>query len=465
MDLLGGYNSDSDSDESSDAKLPVSATIASVKSSMAIRTAQDTKLHPPTVSKPKRKADKKKRVIGKKLLKLSSVLPEHILNQLQQGGGGDSKQKHIINDDSDDDSTDDNSINGDKKKPLARRKTTTPTAKDYSRDEGLMGLLSELSKSKSSISAKKQSSSKILGSDKPFTPPVQEEEDDDDPSEMQQSPAASAEKPKASTRSQSAPLGAAFLTTTVETIRKRKGSTSVRNIHEDSTTASVDDAQGTASVHSSSQESSVPRPPISNAAPKPQITPSLRSAAPPVRIPSNSYYSQNAYAPAAVSNYLRHPKEHSSAGNPVGARSLQQQQQQQQQQQRQAKKKKPLSRKKQMEQMLRAGKLDQVEGDHQVEGVAHEYNLDGDAAVAAASVMTSSGAGVRVVPTSSYDPSLGGTSASTKVTSRQKYSNQLNSLLASAASLETQRAQNPHLMGQKGKRGAHNAAMKRKYGW
>ena len=118
-----------------------------------------------------------------------------------------------------------------------------------------------------------------------------------------------------------------------------------------------------------------------------------------------------------------------------------------------------------MEQMLRAGKLDQIEGDRQLEGGTHEYNLDGDAAAAAASMMASSAAGVRVVPTSSYDPSLGGTSMSTKVTSRQKNTNQLNSLLANAASLETKRIQNPQLMGQKGKRGLHNAAMKRKYGW
>lgn len=118
-----------------------------------------------------------------------------------------------------------------------------------------------------------------------------------------------------------------------------------------------------------------------------------------------------------------------------------------------------------MEQMLRAGKLDQVEGDHQLEGVSHEYNLGGDAAAAAASMMASSAAGVRVVPMGSYDPSLGATSMSTTVTSRQKNTNQLNSLLANAASLETKRVQNPHLMGQQGKRGLHNAAMKRKYGW
>ena len=117
-----------------------------------------------------------------------------------------------------------------------------------------------------------------------------------------------------------------------------------------------------------------------------------------------------------------------------------------------------------MEQMLRAGKLDQVQEDHQLEGQAHEYHLDGEEAASMMAASTSA-AGVRVVPTGSYDPSLGVTTKSTNVTSKQKNSNQLNSLLASAASLETQRAQNPHLLSGQRKRGTHSAAMKRKYGW
>lgn len=254
MDLLGGYDSDSDSDQSNDEKLPVAVT-ASTTSSIPVRSAQDTKHHPPTKSvsnKPKSKADRKKRVMGKKLLKLSSVLPEHILNQLQQGGGGSSKEKHNAGNDSDD-SSDDDSEDGDIKKPASRRKTTTPSttsSKDYSRDEGLMGLLSDLSKSSSSASSRKPSSSQILGSDKNFSPSVKEE--NNSPA-TQQSPTRSAERPKAATTTtKSEPLGAAFLTTTVETtIRKRKGPATVRNIHEDTTISPPNGTRATTSVHAS----------------------------------------------------------------------------------------------------------------------------------------------------------------------------------------------------------------------
>jgi hypothetical protein len=122
-----------------------------------------------------------------------------------------------------------------------------------------------------------------------------------------------------------------------------------------------------------------------------------------------------------------------------------------------------------MEQMLRAGRLDQVQGDHELSGVSHVYHQDADLhAGSAAMSSSSSGVGVRVVPTGAYDSSLGKTAVTTDVTSRQKTSNQLNSLLANAASLESHRAQNPqyHLMGgARGKSGSHRATAKRKYGW
>ena len=119
-----------------------------------------------------------------------------------------------------------------------------------------------------------------------------------------------------------------------------------------------------------------------------------------------------------------------------------------------------------MEQMLRAGKLDQVKGDHQLSGVSHVYTMEGDALPPAAATSHTSSAGVRVVPTGSYDPSLGATSMSTDVTSRQKTTNQLNSLLANAASLESHRAQNPQYhLGVAKKAGSQRATAKRKYGW
>ena len=453
MDLLGGYNSDSDSDDNNAAE-STSAVSRPIRSDRSIKLPPSTSSAP---TKTKSKADKKKRVMGKKLLKLSSVLPEHILNQLQQGGGGDSKDKRNESDDSYDSSDDDNQ--GGDEKPISRKRTTTttgPTAasstRDYSRDEGLIGLLSELSKSNSSTSSsRKESSTKILGSEKLFATSTQA---DDGPSAVQQLTVPSAEKPK--TR-KSEPLGAAFLAATVETtIRKRKEPTLVRNIHDDNTSPSSE-VPGGASVHTTSnkESSTVPRPHISNAEQKPRIQPFLRSAAPPVRSLPSTYRPHNTYVPVVSQQSTNSSYEQRRQQVDTNRNSHHQQ--------HQPRKKKPLSRKRQMEQMLRAGKLDQVQGDHQLEGVAHVYNLDGDAAAAAASVISSSG--VRVVPTGSYDPSLGATSMSTSVSSRQKNSNQLNSLLANAASLESQRAQNPHLMGQQGKRASHNASMKRKYGW
>ena len=117
--------------------------------------------------------------------------------------------------------------------------------------------------------------------------------------------------------------------------------------------------------------------------------------------------------------------------------------------------------------MLRAGKLNEVQGDHELQGVAHVYNQQGEHPSSVAVSSTGSSSEVRVVPTGSYDATTGATSASTNVSSRQKNSNQLNSLLANAASLESQRAQNPQFqsMSGAGKSGSHRASAKRKYGW
>ena len=413
MDLLGGYNSDSDSDESN---APVAVKVT--------RMMTPKKLPPASESK----ADKKKRVMGKKLLKLSSVLPEHILNQLQQAGGGKSKSNGTDDDNSDSSGDEDE---------MPRRKTTpkaaTAPARDYSKDEGIMGLLSALSKSNASASRKP---SKILGSTELYS-----EKSDEEPSAI--SSPEPLEKPKAKATT-SEPLGAAFLTTTVETVvRKKKEPAAVRSIHGDSTS--------TTSVHVSNPKPSVPRPTARIAPPQPRVqtASSLRSAAPAVRHP----YTMHAQS-RQPANY--EPTQHYNPQQPQ--RGYQHQQQ--------PKKKKPLSRKRQMEQMLRAGKLDQVEGDHQLSGVNHVYTMEGDAALPTAATSHTSSAGVRVVPTGSYDPSLGSTSMSTDVTSRQKTTNQLNSLLANAASLESHRAQNPQYhLGVAKKAGSHRATAKRKYGW
>lgn len=490
MDLLGDYNSDSDSnsgsDENKSAKFPSAASVAAttiVKTetrTKEIRATQDIKTRSmaSTTTATKSKTDKKRGVIGKKLLKLSAVLPEHILNKLQLSGGVIKEKNRKFND-NDYDSSSDDSSDGDYDNPSCRKKTTTPIAassRDYSKDEGLMGLLNELSKSKSS--SKKNPPTKVLGSDAIFSPTIGGH--DDEPTTPLSQPLKKEQEARSVTSSE--PLGASFLTTTVETTkRNRKEPTTARIIHDNRSDRQIDyrkedkTVAETAYKHTSNQIFTVPRSSSSTIAPPQRIKPtsSLRLAAPPVSAPSKTYSSHKLEAYAQVaSQHSRGSKQAEKNGrndqicnqnyqdekiiNPMGEGMR-------------MKKKKKLSRKRQIEEMLRAGKLDEVQGDHELEGEAHVYKYDGDHAGSATSMMSSSSdeVRVRVVPTGSYDASSGATSLSTDVTSRQKNSNQLNSLLANAASLQSHRAQNPqfHLMGVKGKSGSHRATAKRKYGW
>ena len=68
MDLLGGYDSNSDSDAEPIAPAPQPPVMPNKSIAMEDK---------------KKKSNLKR---GKKLLKLSSVLPEHIWNQLSKGG-------------------------------------------------------------------------------------------------------------------------------------------------------------------------------------------------------------------------------------------------------------------------------------------------------------------------------------------------------------------------------------------
>jgi hypothetical protein len=111
-----------------------------------------------------------------------------------------------------------------------------------------------------------------------------------------------------------------------------------------------------------------------------------------------------------------------------------------------------------MEQMLRAGNLQGLStGDViELEGASNVYQpMDTNAAAA------ETHHGIRVVPTTHYNPGAGMSAASTDISGKQRGKHQLNSLLASAASLESQRLQNPTTQ----KMSSHRATAKRKYGW
>jgi hypothetical protein len=69
--------------------------------------------------------------------------------------------------------------------------------------------------------------------------------------------------------------------------------------------------------------------------------------------------------------------------------------------------------------------------------------------------------GIRVVPTTHFNPGAGMTAVSTEISGKHRGKHQPNALLASAASLESQRARNPTSQ----KMSSHRATAKRKYGW
>ena len=501
MDLLGGYNSDSsdsDSDSDSNDKVIVQTTAAAaaaaitnnaITEKLTTTTTTSAKNNNNNINKKINKADKKKRVIGKKLLKLSSVLPPHILNQLQQGGGGggddteDSSDDDNGNDNNNDESDDDNKNKKNKHRKTTPKLAPKTTTRDYSKDSGLMGMLQELSKSKSINSSssfnKNNKQSKILGGD-----------DDSIPTEMDsQSKTKSSETKAASSTSESSTkstfsLGDAFVTATVETIKRKRTqqptTTKVRNIHENvgSSQETQKDLKKEKQQQEEEEDSSdriisssstisavprvsstplytnrLPRPSTSTIAPPPRgrgmATSSLRPAAPHSGLSSttssSNYY--NTYTPVTQSTSTSTSTASNNLGGGGGGKG----------------KKKQLSRKRQMEQMLRAGRLDEVQGDHELQGVAHIYNAPSEygsssgAAAAAAAVDS-----IRVVPTGAYDPATGTTSTSRDVTGTQKNKNQLNSLLANAAALENHRMQ---IGGTSNTANAYKATAKRKYGW
>jgi hypothetical protein len=424
MDLLGAYDSNSDSEDDevpqnrNDAKpadgenLPATKNIASTSAksrSAALKASASTKSS----------AKDKKR--GKKILKLAAVLPEHIWNQLTAG--------NAAGEDDGDDSEDDNKRGKDTR---VETQNTAKPAKSIqqkaSQDSGLQSLLNELPKSKSTVLSQPPN---ILG---------QNIENDAEDNTTEETPANN-------TPHESSSLGFAFLTSTVETTRrKRNAQDNVENIHakkEPPSSAPTKKAPPVATASSSlayaslpSRPQAVPRPTASRVAP-------LRPAAP---MPTNSHHLGAAAAPFAT--HQQHPNasyatsQQTFSSRPAHAISG----------------KKKQSRKRQMEQMLRAGNIHEFEGDHEIEGTAHTYTPDVETGP------TYQAHGVRVVPTTSYNVGAGTTVATTDISGRQRTKHQLNSLLASAASLESHRLNNPHLTGT-GRGTTHRASAKRKYGW
>ena len=420
MDLLGGYDSNSSSDDDNDND-------NDDKDNSTDHHHHHHHVSPPPP--PPKKPNKK----GKKLLKLQAVLPEHIWNQL-------SNAHDAMDSDDEEQDKQNKSVQMQRRNEKAASSTGTssnPTTSSSAKDPDLWNLLQSLPKSKSNSNS---NSNSILSKEKTTILGGQENDDDDDDQQESESK---------STSHQHQPLGAAFLTSTVTTVRKKKKShIQVRDIHANNATAAVplvetvavDAPPRTPLVETVAVDTPPRLPPPPRSVPVQSIAPRVRTAAPAV---NRSYTA--AAAPYPSSNVSPYANTAASYSNyPTTAN---------QQQQPSASKKH--SRKRQMEQMLRSGQTANIDFDAQLQGQApNDYVPQSNDNASYQSH------GLRVVPTQRYDTSSG-LQASTQITGKQKSKHQLNSLLANAASLDSQRMRNPNSQNTN----SHRATAKRKYGW
>ncbi|KAL3928635.1 MAG: hypothetical protein SGBAC_012563 [Bacillariaceae sp.] len=442
MDLLGGYNSDSDSDDAS-ASPPLSSQPKPSATKPTVAAKPAPSLTNPSFNKKTAKSASSSNRKGKRLLKLQAVLPENIWNQLSNGN---------LQKDSDDEDSDEENKG---KRTITSRKRTKPASGNINASENpgdksdLTNLLQALPKSKAGAGRSGGSSGKSFLHDS-----------DDFSETIVGAPSSSTAEAK---KSSPAPLGAAFLSTTVETVRKKKagGTSTVRDIHgqsssrmqndtdSDGESGDNDNAADNATAASKQLPSSHASVPSSNSVPRPRISSISSSrgsaisriAAPTVSVSRNQQQPQPSYPlPPDVMPYattVSYPVATSVPplqGKPGG---------------------KKISRKREMERMLRQGNLAGVTTDVHLEGQAHVYQPPQEQQQQAYQKH-----GVRIVPTSQYNTSTGGMAASISISGKQRGKNQMNALLSSAVSLEAQRARSP-VPQQKVQR----ANAKRKYGW
>lgn len=387
MDLLGGYDSNSDSD-SEDIAPPKPPARRSAHASKADVTNQK-----------KKGASNRK---GKKLLKLQAVLPDHIWNQLSNGNAQQ---------DSDEEDED-----GKKNNPKTKSKAKTPKGPRLPGDNvDMTNLLDSLPKSKTGSTFLGGRS--ILGQDSNSTT------------------IKAASAPSSS-------LGSAFVTSTVETVRTKKSvPTAVRDIHSSKVNTAVETVNEDGEEVADEQDET-PKPRAMSLHPVASSMPSVprpRMAAPPINNRARtaaraaaSGYEQPAYPTLPIAQpHLQWQQHHPTATNTKR------------------------SRKRQMEQMLRQGNLEGVSSDVHLHGQDNVFEIPQDQQQA-----SQQSHGIRVVPTSQYNPGAGAAAATVKISGKQRGKNQMNALLASAASLEAQRARNPLPQ-----QNIHRSNAKRKYGW
>jgi hypothetical protein len=402
MDLFAGYGSSSDEEENN-PKQNETKVVSAVTATAAVSTAASS-----SSSKSKSTTAAMRR--GKKIISLSAVLPQHILDQLTKAEGA--------SDDSDSDDEDENDYNH---KVGTRKPNPKPPVESASlgnssnnaKDKGLASLLSDLQ------AAPTQG---LIGSKKKKT----------------ETNSVASEK-----------MGAAFLSSTTTTSTTATSAVEatqhgeVRDIHSHSSSSSL--PVETRKAAPSLSRVAAPRPaaplrrPISAAPPVAPLPPK----APPIPRPA---YPQ----PTASAQQQQHSYPDSYPETETATPNTQQS--------------KKRSRK-ELERALRGGNMDiiddredglQVQSMQQVQPDAYTPQEESYAAVPVH--------GVKVAPTAMYDPSAGQAVVGTSAAGVKRGTNQINQLMASAANLEQQRTQGiGATANQAGK--THRANAKSKYGW
>jgi hypothetical protein len=397
MDLFAGYGSSSDEEENDPKQ---------VSSAVALTAATAAAASSKSVTAATRR--------GKKIISLSAVLPQHILDQLTKSQvGGASDDSDDDDDDDNDDDNDDKVGRKPKPKPPAESESASSAkiiSSNISEDIGLSQLLSDLHAAPTQGQGKKKktanSQTEIVASEK---------------------------------------MGAAFLSTTTTT-----------------TTGVVDPKQkGVRDVHSHSSlllslpvETRKAAPPLTRLA-APRLAAPVRrpiSAAPPVApLPLQAPPAPKPAYPTASAQPQSQQQSQPNSNKNTNTNTI-------------SKQSRKRSRK-DLERALRQGNMDIVDDREDGLHVQSVQQAQPDAYTpheeSYAAVPTH---GVKVVPTAMYDPSAGQAVVGTSAAGVKRGTNQINQLMASAANLEQQRTQGiGGTSNQAGK--THRANAKHKYGW
>lgn len=449
MDLLADYDSSSDDDNDHQSDNKNSSVVLHDKNKSTQQPAvwtvdsshrgdsNDQTTRALNLSETKKTKQQKKLRSGKKILSLTAVLPQHILDQLTKSqvrsGGGGGKGTNVAK------GTDENDYDSDEEDsdtpfhhPNAQPKQAQPN--HASKDEGLASLLSELHAAPTAGSFSSSSQKNASGEQK------------------------------------STIIGQEFLrTTTVVETRRRldtnadRGSSVIRDIHSEPTRQEV---QIKRPPEAGANAVSPPSAQPILAKPNEIIPPAIRRpvlAAPPVVRPhaTSPPVPPSEPAPATTATFYEEPA--ASAAPPTTVTTSE------------ARKQNKRSRQ-EMERALRQGNisiLHESSSSSQTGGgsiismqapAPHLHAAEVNAAAASVPIVQH---GIKVVPTAVYDPSLGqavpmvggkGPAGRGKGSGK----NQIHHVMAAAANFELQRAQ----ASARGRGGnAHRANAKQKYGW